>query len=335
MSLTTPDGIFSNTTGAGFTFDIRTASDEYTIVTTVTDSRGFTRSETHTIIVEACGYPAVTVLSAERCDILGNLTDEGTFIFVNAEATVARAATGNIVYTVALQEVNGASLPTGLPNDILPSTTISGGGLRTEAHGILTGGDGAAGAINIEKSYLVTLTITDGLGQVTTVSITVGSAIYTIHRMAGGKGVAFGAVSTKFGVEVTESWPFYTHGKEIERLILDMAYPVGSVLQTFDAEFNPNEKWNWSLWTKLDGVFLYASDANTEVGETGGVSSNALTFENLPPYDLIGADATGYTDTVISLAQGSVYEFRRRNQSQVNIDNMPPYITVNMWVRAR
>ena len=91
---------------------------------------------------------------------------------------------------------------------------------------------------------------------------TLGQAFYTVHRMAGGKGIAFGTISTTEGVTVNPDWPLYTHGQEIEHLILNAAHPIGSALETIDSGFNPSTLWPWTVWGRiatqtLDGMTVY------------------------------------------------------------------------------
>ncbi len=95
---------------------------------------------------------------------------------------------------------------------------------------------------------MVKFTATDKLGQTTTYTFQMSTATYTIYRMAGGNGVAFGQAATKRGVEVAPDWPFYSHGKEIQKLILDIAHPVGTVLESVSQTFDPNAAWPWSYW---------------------------------------------------------------------------------------
>lgn len=88
-------------------------------------------------------------------------------------------------------------------------------------------------------------------GLTAQIEVNVSTSIFTIYRMAGGKGVAFGTVSSRFGVEVAEAWPFYTHGEEIQELVMNMAHPVGSILSQIRSDLNPNTLWPWTQWAQL------------------------------------------------------------------------------------
>ena len=137
----------------------------------------------------------------------------------------------------------------------------------------------------------------------------IGTSTYTIYRMVGGKGVSFGKAADKYGVEVKEDWPFYTHGKEIEEMLLDYAHPVGSVIQTLDADFDPNVQWPWTQWGKLENVFLLGSGTRS-VLDIGGSETQTDTFSltipsesvkltanHLPKSSMIGYDnADRWTD---------------------------------------
>lgn len=137
------------------------------------------------------------------------------------------------------------------------------------------------GELPTANSYNVTITVTDGYGLSSVYNGSVGSAIYTIHRQAGGKGVAFGKISELQGVEVAESWPFYTHGKEIQHLIVEAAHPIGSIIQTLDNSFNPNTLWPWTLWGKVEDCFLYSSGSKN-TGTKGGSKTNGMKTSNTP-----------------------------------------------------
>lgn len=109
-----------------------------------------------------------------------------------------------------------------------------------------------SGLLLKDRAYLLTVVLTDAYGRTAAASIEIPSAVYTIHRMAGGKGVAFGQTADRYGVEVTESWPFYAHGQEIMELVLDMAHPPGSILETIDGNSDPNVLWQWTEWAEAD-----------------------------------------------------------------------------------
>ena len=353
ISILTPDGSFGASSGSATEILLRTAGS-YTISTTVTDSRGFTATDVRSITVTACPVPVLTGLDVIRCTASGVESDEGDYASITATASVT---VSSWAYSITR---------TG-------STTVV-------ASGSLSGGSGiVGGSLDKDTGYTITVTITDSLGQTASASADIGTALYTIHRMAGGKGVAFGQISRRYGVEVTPDWPFFTHGTEIMELLVDTAHPVGSVIQTLDEAFDPNILWPWTRWGRLEDVFLLAAGTK-HVLETGGasadlqsldVSSASFTLQpqHMPQYTVFtrksdnadsNANAQGYdsddppsgfpaavgyrthntaANTITNPSTALRYVFSRSGAQAVSISGqsaaMPPFLAVNVWVRAR
>lgn len=209
-----------------------------------------------------------------------------------------------------------------------------------------------------------------------TVETYINTSTYTIYRMAGGKGIAFGDIARKFGVEVKADWPFYTHGKEITELLVDVAHPIGSVIETLDETFNPNEQWPWTRWSLLKDCFLYGAGTKNVLDQGGSENSSVnitLDYRNMPLYTAFrysglgsGGQPTprkialdnsltsnGYTTIFAMRGQedhsgtyGTDFGIAEQRYEQVDplepvepltqtLDNMPPYIVVNMWTRIQ
>ena len=115
--------------------------------------------------------------------------------------------------------------------------------------------------LDAESSYTASFLAVDPLNQQTAITINVSTAIYTIYRMAGGKGVAFGKVAERMGVEVTPDWNFYVHGQEI----FDMIHPVGSYMMTSDSSYDPNLLWQWTKWTRMKHVITTMFGTDSEI----------------------------------------------------------------------
>jgi len=358
IRITTPDGAATGTSGTETDILIRTAGS-YPVTVTATDSRGYSSTWTQTLTVTACGAPAITAITAERCDQDGTPNDEGTYASIQASAIVTAIADVDS-WTYTLRRAG--------------SSAVIESGTLTDGAGII------GGSLSPEASYTVNVTVEDTLGQTAGAAAEIGSAIYTIHRMAGGKGVAFGKVSELYGVEVNHDWPLYTHGQEILELMVDIAHPVGSVVQTADEDWNPNEQWPWTTWVKLTDVFLKASGTDAAL-DTGGSDSAAipaqtvstpaqnitLTPANLPIYTLYARKSNGSsvnyngyeTDPVSSMIyrahtpgsnSGTASDWRYLISNQAaaavsipgasmsipgqTISTLPPYLAVATWMRV-
>ena len=214
------------------------------------DSRGIqgALSTQPTVVLVDYDNPVISDIDVQRCQSSGVIDDEGEYMRIDVAATADDNA---LPWTLTVKAKKKGAQSWGWTG----STTSS----LVSAYVIL----GSSGNLfSTEETYQIEATVTDSYGSYVAVVTEIGTQTYTIYRMAGGKGVAFGTVAKKFGVEVNESWPFYTHGQEIQEMLLDYAHPVGSVLQTLDANFNPNTQWPQTYWgllgtTTVQSVTVY------------------------------------------------------------------------------
>lgn len=157
-----------------------------------------------------------------------------------------------------------------------------------------------------------------------------------------------------------------------EQLVIDLTYPVGSILENDDSSFNPNIEYSWQTWEKIEGKMLMSSgtvgSTTYTVGQTGGsndavVGSHNHTFTgNLlttPSYNWshthtvsIGGGATlksptgsafyksGTSTSVTSSSSGGhthTYTARgtiTRAGKNPTDKNLPPYYATNIWKRV-
>lgn len=244
--------VLSQVSGSEYsvTFVPTVATNSYVCTVQVTDSRGFIATDNSVNFnVQSCVPPRFTSFTAYRCKSASDETadDEGKYIFVRA-AAAASIAGSDETFTYS------AEVTTSSGSIVASSTSLPNG------RGIL-----GSGNILTDQSYIVTVTATPTNTSLNSIdrSEPIGVSVYTIYRLAGGDGVAFGTIATKYGVEVNELWPFYTHGKEIMHLLVDAAHPVGSVIQTLKADFNPNELWPWTRWNLMKDCLMYGAGTNT------------------------------------------------------------------------
>lgn len=227
----TPDGSLTLSSGTGSAV-VRTAG-RYAVGLEVEDSRGFIRTVTEQWVlqeVQAYHQPIITSLQAIRCDSSGQEAEDGGHVWVEASAVLADIA-HTLTLRAAIREKGGSQI--GTKAVMTGGTVILGGNLSEEI------------------TYVVTVEAEDEYGLTDEAEIEIGTGIITFSRLAGGKGVAFGKAAERYGVEIREEWPFFTHGQEILRLVVDMAHPPGSILETADAAFDPNTQWPWTVWGKL------------------------------------------------------------------------------------
>ena len=156
--------------------------------------------------------------------------------------------------------------------------------------------------------------------------------------------------------------------EQLERMRLDREHPVGGApyLTLLPAqEDDPNVKWPWSTWTlDTSGRFLLGASDSHPLGETGGGETHTLTEGELPHITgtiSLGAGAAGEAGggygavrTASGVFQGSVqmqygrpsaaasiaYSAGSYRDAQMSFGGgqahsiMPPYRTINIWVRT-
>ena len=118
--------------------------------------------------------------------------------------------------------------------------------------------------------------------------------------------------------------------------LLDFIYPVGSIYLSF-SHVNPGSLFG-GTWARIDNAFLWAVDADGEIGLKGGAKEVTLTTDQIPSHShgsVYSQHATGtkdkawYSTTGTSVAYGPVETGGGKAHN-----NMPPYIQVSAWRRT-
>lgn len=151
---------------------------------TVRDSRGRTKSASASITVYDYWWPTASIV-AERCNSNGTTNPDGVYVKVIASYAIASVNGKNGVASRKIEIIG-----TSYNNTSFASGTA-----------VVLGG-----AVSVDKSYTVKVSVTDGLGQSATAQTTVSTGVVTIDYKAGGKGVAFGKVSETDNL-VDSAWP--------------------------------------------------------------------------------------------------------------------------------
>ena len=156
--------------------DTITQSGSLTVTVKVTDSRGRTGSKTGTVSFTPYSSPKFTQCRSERCNALGDDDNDGTYFL--STTTVEYSSCGgknSIAMTMKYKKTDAVVFN---PEESLtPGVNVCGGSLDTEF------------------SYDVVYTVTDQFRTVT-YNDYVSTAIYLMHFLHGGKGVAFGQKAT-------------------------------------------------------------------------------------------------------------------------------------------
>lgn len=124
--------------------------------------------------------------------------------------------------------------------------------------------------------------------------------------------------------------------------LLNLFYPVGTIYESTDNSFNPNNAWG-GTWEKIEGRFLLGSSSSYTIGNTGGEATHTLSGSEMPEHrhEILSFmdDGTGTLSVWNMLVQhGS--DVKKSNSYTLKTggsqphNNMPPYLVVNIWKRT-
>ena len=157
--------------------DTITQSGSLTVTVTVTDSRGRTGTKTGTVTFTPYSAPKFTRCGSERCDSSGDLDNDGTY-FRSTTTVEYSSCGGNNAITMTMKYKKTDAVVYNPEVTLVPGVNICGGG-----------------NLDTEFSYDVLYTVSDQFRSVSFMDY-VSTAIYLMHFLHGGKGVAFGQKST-------------------------------------------------------------------------------------------------------------------------------------------
>ena len=134
--------------------------------------------------------------------------------------------------------------------------------------------------------------------------------------------------------------------EEFKKDLLEKVYPIGSYYWS-ENDTSPEELFG-GKWKKIEGCFLFASDSDHYVGQTGGEERHRLTLDEMPSHSH-GYQKFKYKDSYYAENKvlGYSYLFLECDRETHNIEsstteskgnsqshnNMPPYLTANCWKR--
>ena len=156
--------------------DTVTQSGSLTCTVTVTDSRGRTASRSATVTFVPYAAPKFTSCVNERCLADGTVDNDGTY-FKSTTAVSFSTCNGKNDISLTVKYKKTDAVLYGTETTITPGVNTCGGDLNTEF------------------SYDVLYTVSDQFTTVTYIDY-VSTAVYLMHFLHGGKGVAFGQKAT-------------------------------------------------------------------------------------------------------------------------------------------
>lgn len=115
-------------------------------------------------------------------------------------------------------------------------------------------------------------------------------------------------------------------------------FPIGYIFIS-TVEYSPAEIFG-GTWEKIEGKFLLSSSSSHALLSEGGEESHLLTTAELPShsheYQMFqsGGDTEGASTGLLGTKIGTTPSQTGSFGENVPHNNMPPYITVNMWKRV-
>lgn len=136
-------------------------------------------------------------------------------------------------------------------------------------------------------------------------------------------------------------------GKDINKIIVDMVYPVGSFFITTDST-NPTTLFEGTSWERIKGYFLWGAEDGEDTGPTiAGEKTHILTANEMPthkhPISAVNDDQQPletskgnypirlYQDKKTNWTASTAVEASGGGQPH---NNMPPYYVTYIWHRT-
>lgn len=178
------------------------AAGSLTYTVKVTDSRGRTASATTTVTVTAYSLPRYTRLTAERCDVDGNITPTGTGLSIGSTVSFTAFDGKNALHmTVERREADGQ----------YPVTPMYDGGYVNPLQPAI-----ADYPFDADKKYYVRVTFYDDVTAATPVELDLPTAYILMRWEPHNSSFGFGCYPTgKKRVEIADDWGLYHGGVDV------------------------------------------------------------------------------------------------------------------------
>ena len=325
-----------------------TGSGNQDVNVTITDSRGRTATSTKSISILPYTSPTISQFTIARCNDSGVLDDDGTNAKVSMNFSISSCNNKNLKSHKVEYVLSTSS--TGW------KTAFSGSVYSYNSSQIITGN-----LFNTDYAYSIRLTISDYFTSVTSI-IELPTAFTLIDLHQTGKGMAFGKVAAKEGLEnALETWhtePIHFQDQILlsgifgnETSLIDFLMPIGTIKE-FSKNINPNQLYPGTTWTQIKGRVLVGVDESDNdfktVGATGGEKTHKLTSDEMPSHRHAwrGVNATALPEEQYGHYPFTIYEdyaanwqggteFIEPEGNDQPHNNMPPYKVVYIWERTK
>lgn len=312
--------------GTTATSGLLSASGDSVVSATVKDSRGRTASDSYTMKVQPYSRPAVSSVTAKRCNEDGTLNKRGGYIIVTFSAEVSSMdSKNNAIYIVRYKKSKDTSYIVESLSEILNIYSV------TNQTYIFPADIGSSYDVRLEVADRHTTTIVDSKGSTAT-SILSWRGFRTAIGIEDGLGI--GKVPEKPNT-LEIGWDTEFSGK-VSGTIFDAIYPVGSIYLAYN-HTDPGTLFPGTKWARIYGAFPWFTDGNGQIGLTGGERTVTLTEKQIPAHDHGGTYTNaGTARTHAWLASGGSamgYDTVSAGGGEAH-NNMPPYIQISAWRRT-
>lgn len=196
----------------GFYLPLLSRPGNFTLLATVTDSRGFTSHCAETLSVRAYADPRLLSAACFRCKSDGAASEEGEQLMIRIQATHSYFAGHNgddNLCTLSLQAKTVGR------EEYAPELLLFTSGKQDQAtvvlEGIAIGEDGEPVRLDSGRSYQIRLILRDLLGQPLATEFLIPTA--RIHCHEGQGFFSLGQYSKGPGVDIGKDWPVRIHGQ--------------------------------------------------------------------------------------------------------------------------
>lgn len=308
-------------TGSTATTGVLNTSGKSTVTAKVTDKRGRVGTASYDMNVQAYTPPVISALDVRRCNEDGTANEDGEFVKATISAAVSSMNSKNTaLYKLSYKKSTDSAYTTVSLAELVNKYSVS-------SHEYIFAADP-------ESSYDVMVTASDRHKTVTR-STSASTAFTLIDLHPSGNGMAIGRMAEKENtLQIGLDVEFFGN---VAGSIFDAILPVGSVVLRYD-HINPNTLYPGTTWARIYGAFPWFTDANGQIGLTGGERTVSLAVKNLPAHDHGGTytNAGTATKTHSWLASGGsamTYEAVSVGEGEPH-NNMPPYIQISAWRRT-
>ena len=233
------------------TTDVLTTAGTLTARGWVQDSRGrWSDAARQTLTVYDYTGPAIAASHAWRCDAEGNRQDDGTYLHVGCQGSIAPVGGYNAMTCAVRYRPAGGSWS--------GYTALESGVDRVLDLNLL-----------VDESYEVELTVSDTPGGSRSVRYQIPTAAVAFHLRRGGRAAAFGKYAQRDGeLELAAGW--------------DLRYR-GDVVEDFVTERGTEGIWTWEKYHSGKAVcWGYDTFSDTLTNTSGGLSYGAAHHADLP-----------------------------------------------------